>query len=499
MKMQNKRAERDPLLAPSTNQLKKFVQRFPTLFIVIVGLVFVAQMALFASTLFAQNEQISVAGGETLVVDCEGRGFRVERISRTRLSLECSPVRGGTTPQPTATAVPTDLPPTATPIPPTDPTATPQPQPTTPPSGNVSFLSTFDGDPASPLPWTQVSDFSNWDVTVHRRSTSLTMQGIQAHHGPNCEPPTENTHYNDTYEGAVFLCKNHVMTAVNDDGYGVIYLTPNQILDFSNGQEAVVRFDMSTLKTSSRDWVNIWISPYDEHLQLPLEFNVDLQGPPRNAIQIDLSPEMAFIPTITRNGSSTKYQFGANGVNWWVGYDDFFTPDARQRQTFELRISQTRLKFCMPDHNFCWIDMPLQAPLTWDQGIIQFGHHSYTPTKDNSGTPNTWHWDNFEIENGIPFTIIKSDRRYVDSSANMVQLNQPAPAGAHLRFAAIGQSVEVSFDGGATWQAAQKNPQGNDRYHFSSYWTPIPAGSTQVLFRASGGGWQARDITVWAR
>ncbi|MFZ1397708.1 MAG: hypothetical protein WAS33_12455, partial [Candidatus Promineifilaceae bacterium] len=111
----------------------------------------------------------------------------------------------------------------------------------------------------------------------------------------------------------------------------------------------------------------------------------------------------------------------------------------------------------------------------------------------------TWHWDNFEIENGIPFTIIKSDRRYVDSSANMVQLNQPAPAGAHLRFAAIGQSVEVSFDGGATWQAAQKNPQGNDRYHFSSYWTPIPAGSTQVLFRASGGGWQARDITVWAR
>jgi hypothetical protein len=267
------------------------------------------------------------------------------------------------------------------------PSPTPQPEPTTPPTGGSAFLATFDGAPAAPLAWTQVSGFANWDVTVHRRSTGLTMQGINAHHGPGCEHPPENTHANDSYEGAVFQCNNHIMTAVNDDAYGVIYLTPNQIVDFSNGKEAVVRFDMSTLKTSSRigsasgfhrmrsicscRWISTWIC----------------KGVPHNGILIDLTPELAFVPSITRNGTTVKYQFNAPGVNWWVGYDDFFVPSAMQRQTFELRLSQTHLKFCMPAYNFCWIDMPIQAPLTWNQGIIQFAHHSYNPTKDNSGTP----------------------------------------------------------------------------------------------------------------
>lgn len=517
MKKLNKHAERAPLMVSPARRLSKLIQKPPSIYLIVLVCGLIAGLAAFAGSTLAQTNEMSVAGGDILVANCEGRAFKIERLARNKLSLECLP-GANDTPQPTATATtvppqpteppptappPTAVPPTATPAPTNVPNPTPQPEPTTPPSGNVSFQATFDGEPASPLPWTQVSDFSNWDVTVHRRSDSLTMQGINAHHGPNCEPPPDNTHYNDTYEGAVFQCKNHVMTAVNDDGYGAIYLTPNQILDFSNGKEAVVRFDVSTLKTSSRDWINIWISPYDEHLQLPLDLSVDLQGTPYNGVQIELTPEMAFVPSITRNGSTVKYQFNANGVNWWVGYDDLFTPSAMQRQTFELHISQTHLKFCLPASNFCWIDMPIQAPLTWNQGIIQFAHHSYNPTKDNSGVPNTWHWDNFQIENGIPFTIVHSDRRYVNGQANLLQLDQPAPANAHLRFAGIGKSLEVSFDGGATWQLAQKNLQGNDEYHFASYWTPIPAGTTSVMFRGSGwgngGSWQARDITVWAR
>ena len=39
------------------------------------------------------------------------------------------------------------------------------------------------------------------------------------------------------------------MTSINASGYGVIYLTPDQMVDFSAG-EAVVRFDMSTFRTS---------------------------------------------------------------------------------------------------------------------------------------------------------------------------------------------------------------------------------------------------------
>jgi hypothetical protein len=64
--------------------------------------------------------------------------------------------------------------------------------------------------------------------------------------------------------------------------------------------------------------------------------------------------------------------------------------------------------------------------------------------------------------------------------------------------------MEVSFNNGATWEQAQKNPQDNDEYHFSSYWTPIPQGTTAVKFRADDYGinneaWQVRDITIWSK
>ncbi|MFZ0544106.1 MAG: hypothetical protein WAM60_01620 [Candidatus Promineifilaceae bacterium] len=371
------------------------------------------------------------------------------------------------------------------------------------PGDSPTFLESFDGDPASPLPWRQVDGFTNWDVSVHRRSTELTMQGINAQHGTDCGPPPDNTHYNDTYEGAVYQCKNHVMTAVNDSGYGAIYLTPNQLLDFSNGHEAVVRFDMSTLKTSTRDWITIWITPFEDNLQIPIDFEVDMQGSPDNTVQILLSNEQVFLPRIVRNGVTTDYHYEP-GVNWWTGYEQFLEPSAQRRDTFELRISQTHLKFCMPDYDFCWIDMDIDQPLTWNQGIIQFGHASYNPTKDGAGTPNTWHWDNFEIQNSIPFTIIKGNRRYVNANNPTIQFYSPAPSNAYLRFTAIGDNIEVSFNNGGSWEDAQKNPQGNDDYHFSSYFTPIPQGTTSVKIRGDGWGlnneaWQARDLTIWSK
>jgi hypothetical protein len=68
---------------------------------------------------------------------------------------------------------------------------------------------------------------------------------------------------------------------------------------------------------------------------------------------------------------------------------------------------------------------------------------------------------------------------------------------------ALGGTWRCRLTAGLTWQLAQKNLQGNDEYHFASYWTPIPAGTTSVMFRGSSWGsgeaWQARDITVWAR
>ena len=364
-----------------------------------------------------------------------------------------------------------------------------------------AFLAAFDGRPPAPTPWHD----AGWDVSVHSRDreTWQELEPIAAHHGGDCSAPP-NAHLINQYEDAVYHCNNHIMTAINATGYGLIYLTPNQLVDFSGG-EAVVKFDLSTLRTSERDWVDIWLTPYDEHLQLPLDgWLPDLGGEPRRTVHIRM------------NSSNGQTGFSAKVFNdtqvqelkgkWWVGYESFLTPSAVRRDPFELRISRTSLKFGMPTYDQWWLDEQI-APLGWDKAVVQFGHHSYTPSKDCNNTcgPNTWHWDTVGIEPAVPFTIISAVQRWAsEDRGTTVEFKGPAPAGSHLRFSAIGSEMAVSYDGGASWQAAQprairrdKDPNGA----FLSYWTPMPAGANSVMLRGGGwygGGWAARDFSIWS-
>ena len=363
------------------------------------------------------------------------------------------------------------------------------------------FLETFDGDPAAP---TQFQS-PNWDVTVHTRDFRYVLDAMDAAHGPNCDPPPA-THRISTYEEAVFICKNHVMTSIYAPGYGLIYLTPDHLVDFSGG-EAVIRFDMSTLRTTGRDWVDVWVTPYEDHLQLPLDSSLpDLSGEPRNGFRIEMSgvapPPTQFLAFVTDDFNVTKLPRN------YGGYEQLFVPDAKRRDTFELRISKNWIKFGMPDYNWWWINTAVN--LDWDQGVVQFGHHSYNPDKDCSPNvicgPNSWHWDNISISPAIPFTMLHADRRYVDEAnkGSAINFTGPAPNNANLRFSAVGRDIEVSFDGGNSWQDAQVQDQIiNDGSKFWSYWTPIPAGITAVHFRGTNTiydePWMVRDITIWSR
>jgi hypothetical protein len=369
----------------------------------------------------------------------------------------------------------------------------------------IGFRETFDSDPAAPQPWQP----ANWDITVHSRDRDTwdSLDPMDAAHGPDCSPPPA-THPITAYEDTVYLCKNHMMTALKASGYGLIYVTPNHMLDFS-GSEAVIRFDISTLRTSHRDWWDVWITPYDDQLQLPLEdFYPDLNGPPRRAVQILLTQELSLRARVYADFAvSQESEFHGNiPTQWWVGYDSFLTPDARRRDTFEIRLSRDHLKVGMPDYDFWWIDSPIE-PLDWNQGVVQFGHHSYNPAKCENGvcgTPNTWHWDNIEMNPTVPFTMIRADRRFLAPGGDThINFSQPAPADARLRFAGIGSNLEVSFDGGQTWQIAELQPQKTyTEESFKSYWTPIPEGTTNVQFRGGpwwGGDWHVRDISIWAQ
>ncbi|MCA9873788.1 MAG: hypothetical protein KC441_09035 [Anaerolineales bacterium] len=366
--------------------------------------------------------------------------------------------------------------------------------------GPGDFLATFDGDPPHPTPW----EPADWDVTVHSRDVSTwdAINTMQAAHGPNCEPPPA-THTISAYEDTVYQCKNHLMTAMNAAGYGLIYLTPNHLVDFSQG-EAVVSFDVSTLRSSGRDWIDLWITPYEDNLQLTLQdFLPDLSGEPRNSIHIVMDFNTSSFHVYTLRNFVLSEVPGTQSS--WVGYEDFLTPDARRRDTFKLYISENHIKFGMPDYNFWWVDTSI-APLGWNQGVVQFGHHSYNPAKFCSGCgPNTWHWDNIRIAPSVPFTILRADRRYVEKGTTAtVHFPASAPANSHLRFAGIGNNLQVSFDGGSSWQPVQMQPARFDPAdeNFKSYWMPVPAGTTSVKFRGEdwwGGGWQVRDISIWSR
>ena len=367
-----------------------------------------------------------------------------------------------------------------------------------------TFTSNFAGTPAAPQPFKP----GDWDVTVHSRDpeTWNAIEATQAQHGSDCAAPPA-THTVTNYDDVVFICNNHLMTAMNAGGYGVVYLTPNQMVDFSQG-EAVVSWNMSTLRTSMRDWVDLWVTPFSDNLQLPLEdFLPDLNGLPRRAIHVRMQDA---------NGSGSAFSldtisnFQTNGVdgNWWTGFESFLTPSPTRRDLFELHVSRTHVKFGMPQYNFWWIDSDV-ADLGWTQGVIQFGHHSYTPQKacdyDGSCGPDTWHWSNVSFSPAIPFTILRADHRFVNAT-NSAPFNfpSPAPASSNLRFAAIGSNVQVSFDKGQTWQAAHvqaASAPDTSGTRFQSYWTPMPAGVRSVMLRAQDTPympWNIRDVSIFS-
>lgn len=389
-----------------------------------------------------------------------------------------------------------------------------------------TFTETFDGMPAAPQPWNP----SNWDVTVHSRDSQTwtaldTMEFVR--HGTDCAAPPATHQTTGSYDDAVFLCHDHVMTAIKAGGYGLIELTPAARVDISAG-EAVISWDMSTERLEhSRDWVSINVSPVDNHLQLEAgQFVPDLSGEPLNDVGFSMTQSnngMGFDAWVLRDGIGETLT-----SDQWTDITTILTPSATRRDRFELRLSKTHVKFGMPagqpavnnGNGFWWVDQDFSgAPIAWDLGVVQFGHHSYNPTKycpneqqsDTCG-PTTWHWDNVSISPAVPFQMVKGDRRVTGEisgspyNTGPIVFTEPAPANSYLRFDAMGDNPRFSVDDGATWTSAHlqegTNSATRDGGTFRSFFTPIPAGTTSVLVAADtgwwGNHWLVRDPSIWA-
>jgi hypothetical protein len=349
---------------------------------------------------------------------------------------------------------------------------------------------TFDGTPSNPLAFSS----PDFDVQVHNRDAATrSMASLNAQHGTDCAGPPA-TH---VQPGGVFICNNHVMTSLNEGGYGAIYLTPNQLVDFSAG--GTISFELSTQKLSTRDWWDITVSPFAEAQALPLLSDlsqaVDLQGPNRNSIVITTdNGQGAPNLKVVRNGSVTSYAAGpafASGVS--------AANQAATRQTLVLTLSTTRVRFerlaSTTASALVFVDRAIPA-LTWTQGVVQFGHHSYTPTKDGAGQPATWHWDSFTIDPAVPFTIVRFPTRTTTGGA--IVANAAAPAGAYLRFSAICRPAVNGV-------SPPKMVSSGHPEHFSSYMMPISPGTQTFNISFSADSWYTpgfgclmKDFAIWA-
>lgn len=362
----------------------------------------------------------------------------------------------------------------------------------------TAIAATFDGAPAAPLNFNQIPDSANFDVQVHERGSLTSLPLINAQHGPDCSAPPA-THPNTSFEGSVYQCANHIMTAMNGPEYGLIVLTPNQMLDFSAG--GTVSFDVSTERMSVRDWWDITVSPFADAQALPLlsdlSQGVDLQNPNRNSVVIATdNGEAAPNLKVVQNGVKTSYGppgYAGQPINSGILAG---TNQAATRQPFRLTLTTTHVRFerlaTATGAAKVFIDKDIPA-LNFTQGVVQIGHHSYTPTKDGAGVPATWHWDNISVSPVIPFSIQRGNERMTQGGTVTFP---SAPSGAYLRFSALCKPVVNGVVG--TKMTDSGHPE-----HAASYMIPIPAGSTSVSLSLIADGWysgpcHAKDFHVWS-
>jgi hypothetical protein len=334
---------------------------------------------------------------------------------------------------------------------------------------------------------------------------------MQAQHGANCDPPPE-THKVTKYGDAVYNCRFHMMTAVSSGkkslhNYAVAMFSPNRTLDFSGG-EATIRFDVSTLRASKRDWFEIWITPYEDLLRIPVQKDrPSMQGTPRNGIMIALK-SFTDIGSVDVKVVKDFQVTDIDGPVEWVGYENFLTPSATVRSTFEIKLSKQRISVGMPNESFYWIpNKQIPGGLGFDKGIVQFGHNSYDVFECDDGCsvgPNTWHWDNIYLAPSEPITALPANRRHVDSDTpSYVTFPRKAPAGSQLQFTGVGFDLEVSFDNGATWKAAKlAHNRSAEHWKYKNYSMGVPKGTKRVYFRGADpydGHWQIQDISILNR
>jgi hypothetical protein len=393
------------------------------------------------------------------------------------------------------------------------------------PVGTYSFA--WKGSPTAPQGWTPAA-VNDWDLLATSDYPSDQGGTMQARYGADCAPPPA-THPVKALADSAFICRDRLMTAINGGGdapktYGGVYLAPAQLADFAVGASSIT-WQVSARRSSANDWWDVWLTPLDENLVAPVgpEEVPAFNGAPADAIHIRMNNG-------TCPGSGQPATLGTtNGVPIGTVFDvevfanhkptridgQGFQPclesglgrgAADAQASFQLDVAQNHVRFVAlrAGGGAPLVYADARVDLPFKQAVVQFAHHSFDPTQACGGNgtcgPNTYQWSNVSINPAKPFTMLRPQgAAAVHGQSATLQLPQPAPANAHLRFYAFG-STRVGFDGHPAQAAApQQGQQGSSGE--ASYWTPVPAGTTSITLTGSGSNgqrWWVFDTSVWA-
>lgn len=357
------------------------------------------------------------------------------------------------------------------------------------PISSTSFLETFDGTPTNPEPWNNL----DWNVfqTSRNNDTWEFPNPTDAHHAfSNCgDVASGGSHTINTWPESVFKCNGHVMTSINGNvGYAAIYLSPPAMADFS-GSPSTVGFDVSTFVGSSRDWLDVLITPLADFMQYPFrsDLDVDGSGMPRNSIHI----EQGF------GSQDWEIEITRNDVTEVIGrltvpYSSFGGQSKVTRTPVRIVLSRTSLTLSYPTVSGASTTVNF-ADLGWNQGVIQLGHHSYDPFKDGAGAPNTWHWDNVSVNPARIFyqrqaTPERTGAPIRDANPRTLSFGNPAPANSSLMFSGT-CNVDIRDNASAPWRRATIIGPNIHPEHTQSYKISVPQGSTSAEFRFQDNSW----------
>lgn len=451
-------------------------------------------------------------------------------LAAVACSVDSSSVQPRSSSNPSALG---DVPPASGPI------SVPVAPPPLPAGAGWTFPNTGFGSPARPQFVGSIAQMRNWDLMIHQRDEQQwdSVASFPMQHGDSCDAPPA-THWAQTVAGpdggVMYTCRNHLMTAIANSfaGYAVELLTVPQMMDFSKS-ESVFSFSMSTLHLSEFTWVEFWVQPFAQNLVLPRdELDPDGAGTPKNAIEVRMgvhaAPQTDFGVSVFRDFAQQELPTPGD----FLPLESVVVPSAIKRANFELHLSSNHVKFGLPpqpgllppyDQSGAWWADSDIAPLPWSRGLVSFGNTSYdacghspcvdpAPAVDGSGAhyPDTWHWSDFQIRSTAPVHIVRPDQSAVDgrdgSTTVGVSFSEPAPAGGFLRFSGWGK-IELSFDGGNSFMAGSIQPSssfpkgqpGQDSDYFANYFTPVPQGTSRVVFRGTrdnGSPWRAEGISI---